>query len=132
MLRRDGSGRAGIVGLCDVTDHMRKTGEVRVWGAGGVGRGGGVESLRRGRPGYRLLSYSEIFFVADGIVGHDLFGDPVMPSRDGPGRPEIVWNRETSNKVLLAFARGLTVKQAARSEEPTSELQSLVRISYSV
>src|SRR3546814_20921785 len=36
-----------------------------------------------------------------------------MPSRDGPGRPEIVWNRETSNKVLLAFARGLTVKQAA-------------------
>lgn len=51
--------------------------------------------------------------MAGEFLGHDLFGDPVLPSREGPGRPEVVWNRETSNKVLLAFARGLTVKQAA-------------------
>ena len=51
--------------------------------------------------------------MADGILGHDLFGDPVLPAKEGPGRPEIVWTRETSNKVLLAFARGLTVREAA-------------------
>ena len=43
----------------------------------------------------------------------DLFGDPVLPRSDGPGRPEHVWTVENSNKVLLAFARGLSVKQAA-------------------
>jgi hypothetical protein len=43
----------------------------------------------------------------------DLFGDLVIFSRDGPGRPEHKWSRENSNKVLLAFARGLSVKQAA-------------------
>lgn len=46
-------------------------------------------------------------------MGTDLFGDPVVARRDGPGRPEVVWNRETSNRVLLAFARGLTVKETA-------------------
>lgn len=43
----------------------------------------------------------------------DLFGDPVVARREGRGRPEHVWSRENSNKVLLAFARGLSVKQAA-------------------
>ncbi|CAN5336344.1 hypothetical protein BH10PSE12_BH10PSE12_02820 [soil metagenome] len=43
----------------------------------------------------------------------DLFGDPVMPRRVGRGRPEHIWSRENSNKVLLAFARGLSVKEAA-------------------
>lgn len=43
----------------------------------------------------------------------DLFGDPVQPRREGRGRPEHVWSRENSNKVLLAFARGMTVKEAA-------------------
>lgn len=43
----------------------------------------------------------------------DLFGDPVLPRREGRGRPEHVWTLENSNKVLLAFARGLTVKEAA-------------------
>lgn len=45
--------------------------------------------------------------------GVDLFGDPIIPRREGRGRPEHVWHIENSNKVLLAFARGLTVKQAA-------------------
>ena len=43
----------------------------------------------------------------------DLFGDAVVPRREGRGRPEHSWSLVNSNKVLLAFARGLTVKQAA-------------------
>lgn len=43
----------------------------------------------------------------------DLFGDPVLPRREGPGRPEVIWNKPTSDRVLLAFARGLSVKLAA-------------------
>lgn len=43
----------------------------------------------------------------------DLFGDAVVPRREGRGRPEHRWSLENSNKVLLAFARGLSVKQAA-------------------
>lgn len=43
----------------------------------------------------------------------DLFGEPVLPRRAGPGRPEVFWNRATSDRVLLAFARGLTVKETA-------------------
>ena len=42
----------------------------------------------------------------------DLFGDPVLPRSEGRGRPEHAWSLENSNKVLLAFARGLSVKQA--------------------
>lgn len=45
--------------------------------------------------------------------GVDLFGDPILPRADGRGRPEHRWSLENSNKVLLAFARGLSVKQAA-------------------
>jgi hypothetical protein len=45
----------------------------------------------------------------------DLFGDPVLRRRDGRGRPEHLWTRENSNKVLLAFARGLSAKDAAMS-----------------
>lgn len=51
--------------------------------------------------------------MAGEISGFDLFGDPIIPRREGRGRPEHLWTRENSNKVLLAFARGLTVKQAA-------------------
>lgn len=46
-------------------------------------------------------------------LGVDLFGDPVIASREGPGRPEVVWSREASNKVLLAFARGLSMKSTS-------------------
>jgi hypothetical protein len=51
--------------------------------------------------------------LADENLGTDLFGDPVLPRHEGRGRPEVVWTRENSNKVLLAFARGLSVKEAA-------------------
>jgi hypothetical protein len=57
----------------------------------------------------------EIFFLVDGIPGLDLFGDPIVERREGRGRPEHVWTLENSNKVLLAFARGLSVKQAAQA-----------------
>lgn len=43
----------------------------------------------------------------------DLFGDAFVPRREGRGRPEHSWSVANSNKVLLAFVRGLTVKQAA-------------------
>lgn len=46
-------------------------------------------------------------------MGLDLFGDPVLPREEARGRPEHKWSRENSNKVLLAFARGLDVKGAA-------------------
>lgn len=46
-------------------------------------------------------------------LGVDLFGDPIVAPREGPGRPEVVWSREGSNKVLLAFARGLSMKSTA-------------------
>jgi len=52
--------------------------------------------------------------VADGILGVDLFGDPVLPRSEGRGRPAHFWSRENSNRVLLAFARGLSVKDAAK------------------
>lgn len=51
--------------------------------------------------------------MSDGISEVDLFGDPVISRQEGRGRPEHVWTRERSNKVLLAFARGLSVKEAA-------------------
>jgi hypothetical protein len=51
--------------------------------------------------------------LGDEVFGTDLFGDPVQKLREGPGRPEVVWNKETSDRVLLGFARGLTVKAVA-------------------
>lgn len=51
--------------------------------------------------------------MVDEVLVTDLFGDTVALRREGRGRPEHVWSLENSNKVLLAFARGLTVKQAA-------------------
>ena len=48
-----------------------------------------------------------------GFSGVDLFGDPIQPRSDGRGRPEHSWSLENSNKVLLAFARRLSVKEAA-------------------
>jgi hypothetical protein len=50
---------------------------------------------------------------ADGFSETDLFGDPIVPRSEGRGRPEHRWSLENSNKVLLAFARGLSVKEAA-------------------
>lgn len=44
----------------------------------------------------------------------DLFGERVVRRAEKVGRPETVWNRQTSDRVLLAFARGLTVKDTAR------------------
>lgn len=43
----------------------------------------------------------------------DLFGDPVLARGEGRGRPAHVWSRENSNRVLLAFVRGLSCKDAA-------------------
>jgi hypothetical protein len=54
-----------------------------------------------------------IFFVGDDVLVVNLFGDVVSAPHDGPGRPAHHWSRENSNKVLLAFARGLSVKEAA-------------------
>lgn len=73
----------------------------------------------------------------------DLFGNPIVPRKGGPGRPEVVWNQETSNKALLAFARGLTVNATAHLvdlSEPTFrkvyfrevELRKLARLKLEI
>ena len=46
-------------------------------------------------------------------VAVDLFGDPIVTRREGPGRPEHVWSAENSHKINLLFALGHDVKQAA-------------------
>ncbi|MFD1951880.1 hypothetical protein ACFSGX_13990 [Sphingomonas arantia] len=46
-------------------------------------------------------------------LGRDLFGDPVLPRSEARGRPEHSWSLANSNKVLIAFAKGLSVKDAA-------------------
>ncbi len=43
----------------------------------------------------------------------DLFGLPVVRRGEGRGRPSHRWSLENSTKVLLAFARGLSLEQAA-------------------
>jgi hypothetical protein len=45
----------------------------------------------------------------------NLFGEEDFPPQTGPGRPPHRRTKKTSDKVLLAFARGLTVKEAAIS-----------------
>lgn len=51
--------------------------------------------------------------MADADLGLDLFGQPVLPPQEGRGRPEHRWCLENSNRVLLAFARGLSQAEAA-------------------
>ncbi len=51
--------------------------------------------------------------MADVELGLDLFGQPVLPPQEGRGRPEHRWCLESSNRVLLAFARGLSQAEAA-------------------
>lgn len=51
--------------------------------------------------------------MADADLGLDLFGQPALPPQDGRGRPEHRWCLENSNRVLLAFARGLSQAEAA-------------------
>jgi hypothetical protein len=51
--------------------------------------------------------------LGEDFSGVDLFGDAVASRCAGPGRPEHVWTIENSNKVLLAFARGRSPKDAA-------------------
>lgn len=49
------------------------------------------------------------------ILGIDLFGDPVLTRREGPGRPVVVWNKTTSDIILLGFVRGWTIKRVAET-----------------
>jgi len=51
--------------------------------------------------------------LAKGNSGVDLFGHPRLAMPKGRGRPAHEWTLDRSNRVLLAFARGLSVKQAA-------------------
>lgn len=47
-------------------------------------------------------------------MGTDLFGEPVLPRKEGRGRPEHEWTLERSNRVLLALVRGLKLKETAK------------------
>jgi hypothetical protein len=57
----------------------------------------------------------EIFFVADENSDRDLFGEPFTSAERGRGRPPHQPSRETTNRVILGFARGWTVKKVATS-----------------
>ncbi|XUU60652.1 hypothetical protein ACRAQ6_14000 [Erythrobacter sp. HA6-11] len=52
--------------------------------------------------------------MADGNLGADLFGNPITLPKAGRGRPEHVWTLENSNRVLLAFVRGLSHAETAK------------------
>lgn len=52
--------------------------------------------------------------MADLILGVDLFGNPVQPRREGPGRPSVQWDQNVSHRVMLCFVRGLTVQRTAK------------------
>ncbi len=43
----------------------------------------------------------------------DLFGQAVMPRREGRGRPPHVWSQENSNRINLLFACGRSPREAA-------------------
>lgn len=51
--------------------------------------------------------------MADADFVLDLFGLPAVPPQEARGRPEHRWCLENSNRVLLAFARGLSQADAA-------------------
>ncbi|MAY20305.1 MAG: hypothetical protein CL955_06770 [Erythrobacteraceae bacterium] len=47
-------------------------------------------------------------------LGVDLFGNPVLPRREGAGRPAVEWDQIVSTRVLLAFVRGWGVAKTAK------------------
>src|SRR3546814_8196663 len=64
-------------------------------------------------------------------VRHEKFGEGTVLSFDGDGertRIEVRYKSSGTKWLMLSFAN----LQASRSEEHTSELQSLMRISYAV
>lgn len=74
-----------------------------------------VESSRPLTLPDRREPHSEIFFVADEVLGTDLFGEPVLSKPRGRGRPAHRRSRETVNRVILGLARGWKVKEVALS-----------------
>lgn len=53
--------------------------------------------------------------MADDNSDRDLFGEPFKACERGRGRPAHQPTRETTNRVILGFARGWTVKKVALS-----------------
>ena len=53
--------------------------------------------------------------MADDNSERDLFGEAVQDAARGRGRPPHAPSRETTNRVILGFARGWTVKKVAQS-----------------
>src|SRR3546814_7121721 len=78
--------------------------------------------------------------MADGVIYHDADGrecfqkaEVVIMACNGVGTPRILLNsRSPQFPDGLANRSGLVGKNLMRSEEHTSELQSLMRISYAV
>ena len=75
--------------------------------------GGGKNAEGAPRRGPLILPSGDFILSDPDFSEVDLFGDPYQPPSDGRGRPEHQWTRANSNKVLLAFARRLSVKDAA-------------------
>ena len=53
--------------------------------------------------------------MAEDNSDRDLFGDPFTAAERGRGRPPHQPTRETTNRVILGFARGWSVKKVALS-----------------
>lgn len=75
---------------------------------GGVVESSQPQALRTATP-----TIQGFYFSMGENLKTDLFGDPIVEPQEGRGRPEHSWSLANSNKVLLAFACGRTVKEAA-------------------
>lgn len=76
-----------------------------------------VKSLEGERPENRSPSHSEIFFLAQKVLGKDLFGEPIIERRERRGRPAHIRTIEKANRVLLGLVRGLSAEDIALSIE---------------
>ncbi|MEL6707622.1 MAG: HNH endonuclease signature motif containing protein [Pseudomonadota bacterium] len=103
---------ANIEIMCSAC-HSVKTANAKAERVGSRMPMGGVKSLKRPAAVNHRYCHSEIFLVSDDNFEVDLFGDRVRRAKEGRGRPEFEWTLERSNKVLLAFARQLSQKEAA-------------------
>src|SRR3546814_3360434 len=96
--------------------------------AGRLDQGLRDDQLRIVRLAHRLQAASGVHGVAD---RGDAAGAAVAHLADD-GRPEVQADADAQRPVQLAFQAGVQLGQPPRSEEHTSELQSLMRISYAV
>src|SRR3546814_5500780 len=83
----------------------------------------------------RVDSEASLLSALDGSAPRLVLSDVNMPGFDGPHALAIVRERAPAARFVFltgAIAEDATLPEADRSEEHTSELQSLMRLSYAV